>query len=162
MKKQSGFTFIELILYITLVSIFITSAVYFAWDIIYGQIRSGVQQAVSENIRATAQRIQAEIRNSQGIINLTPTSLELNNGSLGSTIVVFNGDEVEITQGGESYPLTSTQVEVTELLFFDRSAPDESSKNIEFTLTVRYKNPGQRKEMMETQTLQTSAEIRSD
>ena len=161
-KKELGFTFIELILYTAIVSIFITAAVYFAWDIIYSKVRSNIEQETAENIRIVSQRIQFEIRNADEIVNLSPFSLELDSGSLGTTIIALDGDVVKITQAGAASELTSNQVEVTELLFSDLSSGDKKSKNIEFSLTLRHKNPASRKEWEKSYTIKTSAEIRSN
>lgn len=161
-KTESGFTFIEIILYTALISIFLTSLVYFAWDIIYGQIRSNVEQEVAENIRIVAQRIQSEVRNAEDIITVAPTSLELNSGALGITTIFLDGDAVKITQSGVTSALTSDEVEVTVLSFSDRSTEDDSSKNIEFSLSISHKNPEANKEWEKTDTLNTSVELRSN
>jgi len=161
-KKEKGFTFIELILYTALVSIFLTTAVYFAWDIIYAQIRSKAEQETGENIRIAAQRIQAEIRNADDVINVASSSLELDSGSLGFTTIALDGAVIKITQGGVISELTSSEVEVTELLFTDLSTQDQTSKNIQFSLTIKHKNPFQRKEWEKSYSMETSAELRSN
>lgn len=161
-KTELGFTFIELILYIALVSIFLTGAVYFALDIIYGQVRANAEQEVSENIRIAGQRIQVEIRNAKDILSVTPTSLELDSGSLGITKIALVGDTIKITQGGVTSNLISSKVEATELLFSNLTSQDKSSKNIGLSLTIKHRNPFQRKEWEERQTLKTSVELRSN
>lgn len=161
-KKESGFTFLELILYTAIVAIFLTGAVYFAWDIIYAQVRSNIEQETIENARIVVQRIQSEIRSADDIINISPSSLELDSGSLGTTIIALDGDVIKITQSGVTSELTSSQVEVSELLFSDLSSGDEKSKNIEFSLTLRHKNPASRKEWEKSYTIKTSAELRSN
>ena len=161
-KKESGFTFIELILYTAIVAIFLTGAVYFAWDIVYAQVRSNIEQETIENARIVVQRIQSEIRSADDIINISLSSLELDSGPLGTTIIALDGDVIKITQSEATSELTSSQMEISELLFSDLSSGDEKSKNIEFSLTLRHKNPASRKEWEKSYTIKTSAEIRSN
>lgn len=161
-KKESGFTFLELILYTAIVAIFLTGAVYFAWDIIYAQARSNIEQETIENARIVVQRIQSEIRNADDITNINPSSLELDSGSLGTTTIALDGEVIKVTQSGVTSELTSSQIEVNELLFSDLSSGDEKSKNIGFSLTLRHKNPASRKEWEKSYTIKTSAELRSN
>ena len=160
--KQQGFTFLELILYIALLSIFLTGAIYFAWDIIYGQVRSTVQQEVNENLRIAVERIQFEIRNAVKINNVGTNFIELDSGLIGPTIISLVEKRIQITQGGETNNLTSSNVEVTDLSFTNLTTGDQSSKNIKFSLSLRHKNPGGRKDWAREQTFETSVELRSN
>lgn len=160
--KERGFTFLELILYIALLSIFLTGAVYFAWDIIYGRVRSKVEQEVSENLRVVSERIQLEIRNAKEINNVGANFIELDSGSIGTTIISLADKAVQITQGGETNNLTSNEVEVIDLSFINLSTGDQRSKNIKFSLSSRHRNPGGKKEWEKEQTFETSCELRSN
>jgi len=159
---SQGFTFIELILYTALIAVFLTGAVYFAWDVIYAQTKSTVEQEVIENARFALQRIQTEIRNADEILNLSPSSLELDSGSLGLTTIFLEAGVIKINQGGTISALTNTQVEATGLSFVNHSTSDNKSKNIEFSLTIKHKNPEQKKEWEKTVIFNSSAEIRSN
>jgi len=161
-KSQFGFTFIELILYTALIAVFLTGAVYFAWDVIYAQTKSTVEQEVIENARFALQRIQTEIRNADEILNLSPSSLELDSGSLGLTTIFLEAGVIKINQGGTISALTNSQVEATGLSFVNHSTSDNKSKNIEFSLTIKHKNPEQKKEWEKTVIFNSSAEIRSN
>lgn len=161
-KRELGFTFIELILYTALVSIFLTSAVYFAWNIIYGQVRSDVQQEVSGNLRVISERIQFEIRNAKGINSLGDNFIELDSGSLGITVIALADKAVQITQGGETNNLTSNEVEVKNLSFTNLTTEDQKSKNIKFSITIRHKNPAGKREWEREGTIETTAELRSN
>lgn len=161
-KKEKGFTFIELILYTALVSIFLTSAVYFAWNVIYGQVKSTVQQEVSENLRFVSGRIQAEIRNAQEINNISSNSIELDSGLIGTTTISLIDQTVQITQGEQTSDLNSDKVEVTELLFTNLSSDDQKSKNVKFSLALRYKNSNDRQEWDKEGAIETTVELRSN
>src|SRR3989344_8835546 len=74
---SKGFTLIELILYIAIVGIFISGAILFAWDIIYGRVRSNAQQQVSQNLRLAGKRMIYEIRNASDVNSISASSLSL-------------------------------------------------------------------------------------
>ena len=165
--SESGFTLIELILYIALVSIFVSGAILFAWDSIYGQVKSGVQQEVSHNLRLASNRIAYEIRNATGITTVSASSLELSTDEAerNPTIIDLNSGTLRIGYGvGGDCPtsapcaLTSDTVTVTDLTFTDlSSSPD--SLNVEFSLTIEHTNLSNRVEWERTQTYTSSVEV---
>lgn len=155
-KREKGFTFIEVILYVALISIFLTGAVYFAWDVIYGRVRSKTQQELAANIRLVAQRIQAEIRNADDLVSISVSVLELDSGVLGTTTIFLDQGIVKISQSGITSDLTNSDIEVTQLQFFDLGTEDAGSKNINFSIAARYKNPAQKKEWEKNYNLNTS------
>lgn len=166
-----GFTFIELILYIALVSIFIGGAVLFAWDIIYGRVKSGVQQEVTQNLRLASKRIVHEIRNAFGINSVNPSSISLamDESARNPTVFDVSGGRLRIGFGSSgSCPttspctLTSDEVTVTNLSFTDLSSSGGESVNVQFTITVESNNPSGRQEWEKTQTYTTSVELRSN
>lgn len=169
--RNSGFTFIELILYIALISIFIGGAVLFAWDIIYGRVKSGVQQEVSQNLRHASGRIIYEIRNAQGVNSIGPSLISLAMTDLArnpTALDVYDG-RLRIGYGSSgSCPttspctLTSDEVTVTNLTFTDLSSSGGESVNVQFTITLESNNPGGRQEWEKTQTYSTSVELRSN
>ena len=63
MKKQQGFTLIEMILYIGIVSIFLGGVVRVAWNSIYGRVKAQVMEHVNYAARFTGKRMMYEIRN---------------------------------------------------------------------------------------------------
>src|SRR3989344_7372816 len=67
---EKGFTLIELILYMALVSIVLTAIVPFAWNIIGGGVKSSAQQEVFSQARFVSERIKYEIRNASGITSV--------------------------------------------------------------------------------------------
>ncbi len=166
-KNRNGFTLIELILYIALVAIFVSGAILFAWDIIYGRVKSTVHQEVNQNLRIASKRIAFEIRNASAINSVTPTSISLasTDASRNPTVIDLSSDRVRIGYGGAgncptSAPcfLTSNQVSITNLLFTDMSAA--SSNNIRFSITAE--SIGQRQEWDVLQTITTSSELRTN
>lgn len=170
-KSNKGFTLIELILYVALISIFISGAVLFAWDIIFGRVKSQVQQEVNQNLRLASQRIVYEVRNASDINSVGANDICLASGdsSRNPTKFYISSGRLRIGWGGGSAdcinltndePLTSNQVTVSVLTFTDLSTVDEESKNIGFVITVE--STGDKQEWEKSQTYSTSVELRSN
>jgi len=169
-KSKSGFTLVELILYIALISIFITGAVLFAWDIIYGGAKSGVQREVNQNLRLTSKRTIYEIRNSSAVNSIATSDLCLASAtparnptriyiSAGRLYISWGGGSTNCTGMTNNQPLTSNKVAVSGLTFTDRSS-GVSSSNINFSFTVS--STGTRQEWQKNQSYSGTAELRSN
>lgn len=150
MKNKKGFTLIELIIYIALVSVFIVGATRFSLNIIYGREKTQRQQNVSGNARTALERITFEIKNADSIVNVSPTSLQLNNANLGNITISLSSGRIAIAYGAVNTFLTSNQVNVTSLDFTDLSTGN--SKNINVSITIADNEI--------SQIYETSAEIR--
>lgn len=167
-QMQNGFTLVELILYIALVSIFISGAVLFAWDIIYGGVKSQTQRNVIQNLRLVSKRISYEIRNASGVVSLSSSDLCLSNtnATYNPTRIYLSGGKLRIGWGGGSCgattndePLTSSNVTVPTLIFTDLSSGVDSI-NINFSVTVD--STGDRQEYQKSETCTSSIELRSN
>ncbi|NIT04371.1 hypothetical protein GTO10_05685 [Candidatus Saccharibacteria bacterium] len=170
-SRKKGFTLIELVLYTGLLMLFLTAATTALWDIILGNVKSSVEQEVQENLRYGAHRIQFEIRNSDSI-NAGASSFGVNLATNPALKVSFaapnpyNPVEFRVSEGvleiktgsGEWTALTSAAVEVTDLTLADLS--DSDSENVEFTLTLRYKNPSGRSQWEKEATFEGAANLR--
>ena len=169
-RALGGFTLIELLLYMGLVAMFVGAATISLLDIISGSTKSSVEQEVQENLRFAVYRIQFEGRNADSI---NPgSSFGTNLAADPARIVSFasptpndptefrvEGGILEIRQGGGNWTaLTSTEVEVTNLVFTNLS--DSSSENVRFTITVRYRNPSGRSEWEKSVAFETSMQLR--
>lgn len=140
-KLIGGFTLIELILYIALISIFLTGAVMFAWDVVYGREKAFQQQIVDQSARIAMERIAYEIRRAEDVISVTNSpspQLVLDNGGSNTTIELgVGGTVIQITTGGAgTYNLTSNQARVTSMTFSDLSTADSNSKDVKVSFTV--------------------------
>ena len=170
-SNSTGFTLIELIIYIALVSIFIGGAVLFAWDIIYGRVKSGVQREVSQNLRLASKRIVHEIRNASGVnsVGTSTVSLVMDEAARNPTVFDVASGRLRIGYGSSGAcpttapcTLTSNEVTVTNLTFTDLSTAGGESVNIQFTITIDSNNPSGRQEWEKSQTYTTSVELRSN
>ena len=161
LKLYRGFTLVELILYIAIVTMFMTAVIYFTSDIVYGRVRSQVHQEVNQNMRLASKRIMYEIRNASGVNSVSASSISLASTDSGRNPTVIDRDvssgRLRIGYGGSQYFLTSNKVTVTALNFTDFSTAD--STNVKFSITI--KATGDRKEFQKSETYETSVELRS-
>lgn len=166
---QTGSSLIEVILYIALVSIFISGAIVVGWDLIYGQTKAAVLRNVQSTARFATSRINYEIRNASGInsISANDLCLEMPNAARNPTRIYLNNSQLWIGWGGGNancvnltvdQPLTSSDLVVSDVTFFNRSVSPNSA-NIEYTLTVS--STGSRQEWQASSTYNSSAEMRT-
>ena len=168
--QKVGFSLIELLLYMGLIAIFLTAATTSLWDIILGNVKSGVHQEVQENLRYATHRIQFEIRNADSVnpgsgfdINLATSPSEKISLSVpdpdNPTEFRVSGGVLHIKRGDGSWTaLTSSALEVTNLTFTDLS--DAASKYLEFTVTVKYRNPSGRSQWETEAMFRGAAQLR--
>jgi Tfp pilus assembly protein PilE len=164
-----GFTFIEAILYVAIVSVMLSALIPFAWDIIEGGARSSVQQEVSSNARFISERIKYEIRNATGINGTTDCasaskiiSLVNNNAGLNPTIITYTSPNITIKQGaGATVNLNSADVLISGFTCSNNTS-GVLTKNISFAFTVNQAYTGARADFKSTITVQSSAELRSN
>jgi len=172
-RTSQGYTFIELLLYISIVTIFISGAVRFAWNIAYGQVKSDVQREVIQNLRLAIKRTVYEIRNASAINSLATNDICLasTNSNYNPIRIYVANDRLRIGWGGGgnncSSPtndevLTSNEVVVSNLTFTDFTSPASESINIGLNLTIEYSNQSGRREFEFNETYTTSVELRSN
>src|SRR3989338_7177655 len=167
MQKCKGFTLIELIIYITIVSIFIVGAVNFAWDVIYARAKSSIQQDLNHSLRFAAKRISFEIRSAQSINSVSISSISLVNSdpSRNPTVIDLNSQRIRIGFGSSgSCPISSPcflspeGISITSLTFTDLSSG--VSENIKFNISAE--TVSDRSEFNSSQTIEGSGEARGD
>lgn len=168
-RNLNGFTFIEVILYVAIVSFFVGGVVIFAWDMIFGSIKAEVQREVISNLRLASKKIQYEVRNSTDVIVNSPTSITVSSATpaRNPTLIDLHNGRLRFGYGNSgnctySSPcyLTSNKVEVTSLAFSDLSNSGSLSKIIRFEFNIRYLNPTGKIEWQYEENFASSAEIR--
>lgn len=165
MQTKNGFTFIELILYIAVISIILTALVPFAWNTIETSIKSSVQQEVTANARYISERIAYEIRNASDInsVSATAISLATTTPATNPTVIDLSGGNIRIKQGnGSTVQLNSTNTVITSLTFTDLTSVDDKTKHIKFMMTVAASFVAARQEYQNSVVLGSSAEVRSN
>jgi Tfp pilus assembly protein PilE len=178
MKKNSlGLTFIEIILYVAIVSLLVTTLIPFAWNIIGSGEKSANQQEVFSQARFMSERLKYEIRNAVNIntgssnfgsnLAVTPgNQLSLKETTANDpTIIDVSSGLLRIKQGAASaIALNSNDTKVTNLTFTNYTSSDNKTKQVGFTLTLsaNYSSAGNRQEYQVTTTIESSAELRSN
>lgn len=165
MMKQFGFTLIELILYIAIVTIVISALIPFGWAIIGSGAKSSTQQEVFSNARFISERIKYEIRNASGVNSVTASSISLANfnATLNRTIIDISGGKIRIKQGtNPTIDLNSADTTANSLTFTNYTSTDNKTKNIQFNFTLQSNFNQTRQEYQQTVTVQGDGEIRSN
>lgn len=166
LKSGAGFTFIELILYISIVTIMLTAIIPFAWNIIGSSKKSSTEQEVNSAARYVSERIKYEIRNANSInsVNSPVNTIDFNTSTNATTVIDLSGGKIRIKYGVAGTPvnLNSDDTNVTNLTFTDYTSTDNKTKHVGFTLTITSNYSGQRQEFKETITLRSSAEVRNN
>lgn len=171
---KKGFTFIEVLLYMGIVSFILGAIISFAWNIIDFGVKSAIQQEVSAQARYISERLKYEIRNANSIqtsdfgVNLADDASKNISVSQDTphdpTRIFVQDNQVFIQQGtADSVSLQSADTIVTSLVFMDYSSADGSTQYVDFTVTVKadYPNANGRQEYQESVTIESGAEVRS-
>lgn len=166
MKKSWGFTLIEILIYVSIVSLLMTVLIPFAWNVIEGGTKSATEREVFSNARFLSERIKYEIRNATNINSVSSTQISLANlnPNLNPTIINLSGNNMQIQQGsGSATTLNSQDTKIENLTFTNFTSSDNKTKHIKFSFTVSANyNAGQRQEFNESTTIESSSEIRSN
>lgn len=163
--NNRGFTFIELILYISIVTIMLTAIIPFAWNVIEGGAKSSVEQEVFSQARYVSERLKYEIRNANSInsVNSPINTIDLNTPTNATTVIDLSGGKIRIKYGvATAIPLNSDDTTASSLTFTNYTSGDNKTKHIGFTFTIASNYSGARQEFKETITLRSSAEVRSN
>lgn len=163
-NSHKGFTFIELILYISILTTILSALVPFAWSAIQTGVKSAVQQEVNSNARYTSERIKYEIRRASGIATISPTSISLTNFSPDTTTVIdLSGGNIRINKNGSgAVNLNSTNTVVNSLTFADYTSLDSKTKHIQFVMTIAASFAAARQEYQDSIVVEGSTEVRSN
>lgn len=161
-----GFTYIELLIYMSIVTLMMTTLIPFAWNIIEGGAKSATQQEVISNARYISERLKYEIRNASGINSVSATSISLiSSGSANPTVIDLSEGDIRIKQGtGDAVNLNSQDASISALTFTNYTSTSSATKHIQFVFTVNanYPGAGQRQEYNTSTTMEGSAEVRNN
>lgn len=120
--SNSGFTLIELMIYIGILGVVLVFSSGFFWNITLGYIKENSREELQQNARFIFTKMTQEIREASRVI--TPSLgeelnfLELENSETG--LVSFNMDKegsILMTRGKQSFELNSERVIVKNLKF---------------------------------------------
>ena len=171
MKTEQGFTFIELILYVALVTIMLSTLIPFAWNVIEGGTKVSVEQEVYSQARYLSERFKKEIRDAGSVSVCNSTELYLINPVAADSIrfcydgtddtLTFNqGNPPAACPGAAANRLHSIDTSVTAFSCIDYTATGTDNTQVTFTMTDNYTS-ATRQEYNETINIQLSAETRN-
>lgn len=166
-KSGAGFTFVELIIYVTIIGVVLVLMAGFLWNIIFGNIKETAYQEVQQNTRFALTKITQETKKATGINNPpapplpnTSDTLSLSMADGSSTIFDVFNEKLRITQGSPptSFYLTSNQVIVSSLQFTNLSYSDTPG-TIRVEITINHVNPDARAEYEASVNLKSSISL---
>jgi len=178
-KSGAGFTLIELMVYIAIISIILVASINFMWQIMNTRTKSQVTQEAQQNARFAMERMVIEIRGAEDVVKTGGAStFDVHPGKLtlqytagdvvidtATSTVTLGGKSVDIrklriTEGaGSPIELTSDRVDVTNLIFTDLTQGDDKD-NIRIQLTIENVNPENVVWRESSISLQSAASIR--
>lgn len=139
--SNQGFTLIELIIYLGIVSIILVSISYLMIDILGGQSKNYANQDVNQNLRFITTQITKDIKSAQVISSLSSDQLVLDMPGDDITYLFTPASSTLTRQIGLEPPINvaSNRMNVTgdftDLSYLTRTT------NVSINLAVSYKNP---------------------
>lgn len=155
-----GFTLMELIVYIAIVSIILVSLTYLILDIIGGQTHSDASLEINQNLRFITRNLVSDIHAAQTVSSLVADTLILATPG-GQVTYHFDSGDKKITRqvdAGNPIDLSSDEIEVGGS-FSDQSFSDRN-KTVGVVLNISYKNPSNRSDFNATTSAIFSVELR--
>lgn len=142
-RFRKGFSFIEVILYVALVSLVSTAILSFTLEIFEIARRDRSAHAVLSDARGAVERMRFLIRGAEEVdVDASRFSdadgrlVLKKNGSGGTYILSVRDGVLEVQDDGESMALTSDGSRVRSLIFHDGTSPDGRSQSIGFELVM--------------------------
>ncbi|MDP2685392.1 MAG: type II secretion system protein [bacterium] len=166
-KLQKGFTLIEALVYIALVSGILIAATSFAWNIVNSRTSAFTAQEVEQNGRFVMQKI-GKIFKEANQINIPAIGLsgnivevELDDGGTEIVTISQNGTNIEYQYNSDPVvELNSNLVEISDLQFSNLSTVSGSTRNIGVSFTLSHINPANRQEWSYSENYSTTIELR--
>jgi Tfp pilus assembly protein PilE len=163
-SRYSGFTLVETLLYVAIVSSFLVMAVYFAWDIVLNQVKSNSIAEVNDNANIITQKISYYIQNAKNIT--TPA----NKGDVSQTLVLVMPDnstatfdlssgQLRLNLGSGAINLSSNSVTISNLSFTNLTTTGTRG-NIKVKMDITNKNPSDKSEYNTSFKIDTSFSLR--
>ena len=169
MRKDS-FTLIEILVYISVLSIILVCVLSFLIWAAYSNTKTAVMRETLDNARRAMEVLNSETRESKSIYTPTTVSNQL---SLETTKYLPEGEETTyldfylcgtqicLKKESQQQPiaLTSGNVEITNLVF--TRIVTNQIPSVQIDLTVNYKNPNNRPEYQASVNLKSTVSLRS-
>jgi prepilin-type N-terminal cleavage/methylation domain-containing protein len=165
--KKAGFTLIELLVYLALVSGVLIVATTFAWEIINSRTKAFAVQEVEQNGRLIMERL---IQETHQAVKIAEPQIGTESKQLILSMRDKQNDPISITlqegqlflsqADGKPQALSSKEVIVSRLSFFNASTSNDRSHNVIIKFTIDHMNPSNRQEWQASETFSTAVELR--
>lgn len=163
MKRNSGMTLIEIILYIGIVGFMSTALMSMMMNIMSLKSKSVAMQEVNSSLRLISDKLNFEIKNAKSLGAITASSVTLNttDATRNTTVFNLNTGNIRMSVGSSVGNLNSNLVNISAFVVTNLSSGDSKTSNINYVVTGNYINPGGRSEFNYSATVEGSAEVRS-
>ncbi len=163
-KKIKGFTLIESLLYISLVSVVLLSFIGFITAIVESQNKTLTINEVNQNGAIVVDYLNNYFRSSDSINSPTAgnsaNSLSLVNGVINPVVVNITSGAIQITEGANpAISLTSSNV-IASNLTFKNLTPTGLNEVIHYEFILTHVNPDNRSDLNYSKTFYGSAYFR--
>lgn len=164
----AGFSLVELLLYMGLVSLGLVTIIAFAGNLRTGQVKARTIEEVQQDARFSMHQVSLYFHNATGI-DESQTVLDSDNGAIaletsGDTIVFsIDNNQLAITEGSDpAEAITSDKTTVTQLLVEDRTPDGDGTEitDVKITITVEHVNPDDVAEFRSSTQLSTTVSLR--
>jgi type II secretory pathway pseudopilin PulG len=164
-NKQSGYTLIELLLYVVIIGTLLTSITYFFGTAVDARVKNQTIAEVNDQGVATMDYITQTVRNASSITSPaaagTGSSLTLvvPTGSLNPTIFNLSGTTLQVKEGtGTAVALTSDDIQVSNLTFKNLTGSGTTGI-VQISFTLSRVNPNNQNAYDYQKTFISSAEV---
>jgi type II secretory pathway pseudopilin PulG len=138
-SRSAGFTVIELLMYIGIVSLMFVVFMSFIVDVTRQASRTRARADLQQNAQLVMARLAQDIRSAQTVVIPSAGRVEMTFSASPSKAYSFSGSTVDVEQpiGSPTVVLTTASIDVTNLQF----TQDATTQAISIGLTVQPKNP---------------------
>lgn len=164
-KQQSGYTLLELLLYVAIVGTLLISITAFFGMVADARVKNQSVSEVNDQGTAVMDSLTQTIRNATSITapaaagSGASLTLVVPTGSLSPTVFSLNGTTLQVTEGtGSAVALTSNDVQITSLTFKNLTRSGTSGI-VQVSFVIQRTNPNSRNEYDYQRTFTSSAEI---
>ncbi|MDQ5962392.1 MAG: hypothetical protein QG653_199 [Patescibacteria group bacterium] len=165
--KNKGFSLVETLLYVTLVSIVLFSVVLLLSFLTSTRVKNATIYDVNSQGTYVMHVIVNTVRNAESIDFPTASatssilSLTVSDGMLSPTVFDVSSGTLRIKEGASNpIPITNSHVTVSSLVFQTIAPTSSIDKTVKVSFTISYNNPNNRNEMEFSQSFSGSATLR--
>lgn len=138
LRKQPGFTLIEILVYLGLVTLLSGALALFFWNITGVSERNELSQSTAAEARFVTLRLGSILRHADSLESFAPDRIVLGNPDASDTTTVYASDgNIFIDDGSGAMALIGSGVRTEDVRFEESHASDGQSQYVTFTLLLR-------------------------